>query len=58
MGFSNRAQRFTGSNYLDVDSPMEKIKNKGSWSYNRAHCRGKTLETKFSPITLDQIDFF
>ena len=22
MGFSNRAQRFTGSNYLDVDSPF------------------------------------
>ena len=22
MGFSNRAQRFTGSNYLDVDSPL------------------------------------
>ena len=21
-GFSNRAQRFTGSNYLDVDSPL------------------------------------
>ena len=24
MGFSNRAQRFTGSNYLDVDSPLKK----------------------------------
>ena len=24
MGFSNRAQRFTGSNYLDVDSPFQK----------------------------------
>ena len=24
IGFSNRAQRFTGSNYLDVDSPYEK----------------------------------
>ena len=23
MGFSNRAQRFTGSNYLDVDSPLK-----------------------------------
>ena len=23
MGFSNRAQRFTGSNYLDVDSPFQ-----------------------------------
>ena len=23
MGFSNRAQRFTGSNYLDVDSPFK-----------------------------------
>ena len=22
IGFSNRAQRFTGSNYLDVDSPF------------------------------------
>ena len=22
MGFSNRAQRFTGPNYLDVDSPF------------------------------------
>ena len=22
MSFSNRAQRFTGSNYLDVDSPL------------------------------------
>ena len=22
MGFSNRTQRFTGSNYLDVDSPF------------------------------------
>ena len=22
MGFSNRKQRFTGSNYLDVDSPL------------------------------------
>ena len=22
MGFNNRAQRFTGSNYLDVDSPL------------------------------------
>ena len=22
MGFSNRTQRFTGSNYLDVDSPL------------------------------------
>ena len=25
MGFSNRAQRFTGSNYLDVDSPFQII---------------------------------
>ena len=24
MGFSNRAQRFTGFNYLDVDSPLKK----------------------------------
>ena len=24
MGFSNCAQRFTGSNYLDVDSPFDK----------------------------------
>ena len=23
MGFSNRAQRFTGPNYLDVDSPLQ-----------------------------------
>ena len=23
VGFSNRAQRFTGSNYLDVDSPFK-----------------------------------
>ena len=23
MGFSNRAQRFTGYNYLDVDSPFD-----------------------------------
>ena len=23
MSFSNRAQRFTGSNYLEVDSPLE-----------------------------------
>ena len=23
IGFSNRAQRFTGSNYLDVDSPLD-----------------------------------
>ena len=23
MGFSNYAQRFTGSNYLDVDSPFK-----------------------------------
>ena len=22
LGFSNRAQRFTGSNYLDVDNPL------------------------------------
>ena len=26
MGFSNRAQRFTGSNYLDVDSPLQFLK--------------------------------
>ena len=25
IGFINRAQRFTGSNYLDVDSPFKKI---------------------------------
>ena len=25
MGFSNRAQRFTAPNYLDVDSPFEAI---------------------------------
>ena len=25
MGFSNLAQRFTGSNYLDVDSPFGKM---------------------------------
>ena len=25
MGFSNRAKRFTGSNYLDVDSPLQTI---------------------------------
>ena len=25
IGFSNRAQRFTGSNYLDVDSPLKGI---------------------------------
>ena len=25
MGFSNRAPRFTGSNYLDVDSPLYRI---------------------------------
>ena len=25
MGFSNRAQRFNGSNYLDVDSPFTKF---------------------------------
>ena len=24
MGFINRTQRFTGSNYLDVDSPLKK----------------------------------
>ena len=24
MGFRNRAQRFTGSNYLDVDSPLKR----------------------------------
>ena len=24
MGFSNRAQRFTGSNYLNVDSPFQR----------------------------------
>ena len=28
MGFSNRAQSFTGSNYLDVDSPLHKQKGK------------------------------
>ena len=27
IGFSNCAQRFTGSNYLDVDSPFHKIDN-------------------------------
>jgi hypothetical protein len=26
IGFSNRAQRFTGSNYLDVDSPLVRQK--------------------------------
>ena len=26
MGFSNRAQRFTGPNYLDVDSPLKSRK--------------------------------
>ena len=26
MGVNNRAQRFTGSNYLDVDSPLQKMK--------------------------------
>ena len=26
MGFSNRAQRFTGPNYLDVDYPVKKKK--------------------------------
>ena len=25
MSFSNRAQRFTGSNYLDVDSPFDPV---------------------------------
>ena len=25
IGFSNRAQRFTGSNYLDVDSPWANL---------------------------------
>ena len=25
IGISNRAQRFTGSNYLDVDSPFHKL---------------------------------
>ena len=25
MGFSNRAQRFTGFNYLDVDSPLSPL---------------------------------
>ena len=28
MGFSNRTQRFTGSNYLDVDSPLKGL----SWT--------------------------
>ena len=27
MDFSNRAQRFTGSNYLDVDSPFSEVSN-------------------------------
>ena len=26
IGFSNRAQRFTGSNYLGVDSPLKKLR--------------------------------
>ena len=30
MGFSNRAQRFTGSNYLDVDSPFQLSSYHGS----------------------------
>ena len=30
MGFSNRTQRFTGSNYLDVDSPFT-IASKDIW---------------------------
>ena len=30
MGFSNHAQRFTGSNYLDVDSPFCKPLELGS----------------------------
>ena len=34
MGFSNRAQRFTGSNYLDVDSPLMS---------NRSVCRTAQL---------------
>ena len=25
IGFSNRAQRFTGSNFLDVDSPLYNV---------------------------------
>ena len=39
MGFSNRAQRFTGSNYLDVDSPLRFLQklgfNKPSWDQAR-----------------------
>ena len=30
MGFSNRAQRFTGSNYLDVDSPLHRNYSSGA----------------------------
>ena len=32
MSFSNRPQRFTGSNYLDVDSPFKKAFRKLSES--------------------------
>ena len=32
MDFSNRAERFTGPSYLDVDSPLEEDEEKLFWT--------------------------
>ena len=37
MGFNNRAQRFTGSNYLDVDSPFYSYQHVKAF-YHQSHC--------------------
>ena len=48
MGFSDRAQRFTGSNYLDVDSPFAccipgMVFGKSIQLKNKEYLRGQCL---------------
>ena len=69
MGFSNHTHRFTGSNYLDLDSPLKNILSCDRWHVTRytwhvihdtwhmTHSVGWTFSKNFSSLALPDWDW-
>ena len=51
MGFSNRAQRFTESNYLDIDSPLS-VHFNYNHLYRNMHCKSLSSRHSRECVTL------
>ena len=49
MGFSNRAKRYTGSNYLDVDSPL-RIKEVLPMHMHKEHKCATSAQKSCKPV--------